>query len=154
MGTKKEKPMSYQRLTLLLGCFLLPIVTGLGAPGDRGTLNGVELRVHPASYTGRGPANFHWTGEIRVSAHREPMTVQYQWFRSDKASSAATEIVLNPGVESYQVSYDWELGPFSGNEAKGHVYVQLRAKATAGGSGSRSSSLANAEYDFVQLTRK
>jgi hypothetical protein len=154
MGTRKENPMSYQRLTLLLACLLLPSVAALGTIPVKGTMKDVDLRVHPTSYTGRGPAHFHWTGDIRVNPHSGPMTVQYHWVRSDKATSGDTDIVLNPGVDSYQVAYDWELGPFSGSEAKGHVNVQLCVKVTDGGAGARNSSLANAQYDFVQLTRK
>ena len=146
--------MSYQRLPFLLAWFLLPCVAALGATPVRGALKDLELRVHPASYTGRGPAHFRWTGEIRVTPHSGPMTVQYRWVRSDQATTGDTDIVLNPGVNSHQVSYDWDIGPFSGKEAKGHVNVQLCVKVTEGGAGGRNSSLVNAEYDFVQPTRR
>ena len=98
--------MSYQRLTLLLACLLLPCVAALGATPVKGGLKDLELRVHPTSYTGRGPAHFYWTGEIRVTPHSRPMTVQYHWVRSDKATTGDTDMVLNPGVDSYQVAYD------------------------------------------------
>lgn len=146
--------MSYQRLTLLLACLLLPCVAALGAIPVKGALQNLDLRVHPASYKDRGPAHFYWTGEIHVTPHSGPMTVQYHWVRSDKATTGDTDMVLNPGVDSYQVAYDWELGPFSGSDAKGHVNVQLCVKVTDGGAGGRNSSLVNAQYDFVQPTKK
>jgi hypothetical protein len=154
MGTKKDHQMSHQRLALLLACLLLPCVAGTGAAGDQGTLKGVDLLVNPTTFTGSGPAHFFWTGEIRVTPHNVPMTVQYQWHRSDKAMSGITAIVLNPGVESYQVQYDWQLGPFSGLQIRGRVSVQLSARVIAGGSGGRDSSPVNAQYDFAPPQRR
>jgi hypothetical protein len=137
--------MTHRCQKYLIACLLLPCLPGATAFAESCKVTSVDVRVNPLEYRGKGPAHFRWTGEIRVSPHKEAVTVQYHWARSDKASMAEAEIVLKPGVMSYQVHDDWELGP-SGGKTKDHVWEQLCVKAPSG----KNSRLAVANFEWAK----
>jgi hypothetical protein len=79
---------------------------GAGPPRGAGTVTKIEMMTRPKAFSGKCPANLRFTGVIHVSG--QPVTVEYQWERSDGAKGPKKKIVIrNAGVG---VNETWQLG--------------------------------------------
>ncbi len=73
---------------------------------------------YPQNYTGACPHTFRFEGQVYTYATPTPVTVKYQWVRSDGAKGPIQSILIktptgNAGVHTAE--YNWTLGkPFTG----------------------------------------
>lgn len=85
------------------------LTLGAGTPAHLtagGNVTKIEMITRPKSYTGPCPAPLRFTGVIHVS--QSPVTVEYQWERSDGATAPKHKIVIrNRGLG---VNDSWKVG--------------------------------------------
>ena len=86
---------------------LVPLAVLVGPRGTQGpTVTKVVTVVNPKVYSGPCPAHLKFTGTIFVSRH--PVTVEYQWERSDGGKGPRQSVTINAAGEG--VSETWNLG--------------------------------------------
>jgi hypothetical protein len=73
---------------------------------DVHTVTKVVTVVNPKTFTGQCPAELRFTGTIFVSRH--PVTVEYEWLRSDGAKGPRQRVTINSAGQG--VSDTWQLG--------------------------------------------
>ena len=79
--------------------------------------------VKPASFTGKCPATLHWTAQLTV--RNPPVTVRYEWLRSDKAKGEEKEVIVRK-TEWTIGGESWQLG---GDKERMHVWERLHVIA-------------------------
>lgn len=112
--------LSLMVLAALLVSLPAQMVWAQGAP-----ITAVTAAAHPQSYTGPCPAKITFTGKIYVD--RYPMTLNYQWQRSDGAKGPLRGMrVPNPSTRVLTVIEHWQLGA-PGQQMQ--VWEQLRVRS-------------------------
>lgn len=96
--------MRFARLIPLLA--LAPLAAFARPAAAQYTVTKVVAVVNPKSFTGDCPAQLKFTGTIFVSRH--PVTVSYQWERSDGGKGPRQTVTINAAGEG--VSDTWTLG--------------------------------------------
>ena len=86
--------------------FALVLALCLGANAQ--ALSGVAVSANPQSYTGFCPVDLHFTGFVQIS--RTPMVFNYQWLRSDGATTAKKMQRVNGNVAETRLVEGWRVG--------------------------------------------
>ena len=85
---------------------LLTAATPNSRAATPATVTKIEMVARPKAFSGTCPATIKFTGAIHVSAF--PVTVEYQWERSDGATGPKRRVVIRgPGLG---VNDTWTLG--------------------------------------------
>jgi hypothetical protein len=83
----------------------------------------VIAEAKPTAFTGKCPATLHWTATLTV--RNPPVTVRYEWIRSDGAKSEAKEVIVRR-AEWTLGGESWQLGG-----PKDHLHVWERIHIVA-----------------------
>jgi hypothetical protein len=95
------------RLTRVIPLLALASFPGFVRPvAAQFTVTKVVAVVNPKSFTGDCPTQLKFTGTIFVSRH--PVTVYYQWERSDGGKGPRQSVTINAAGEG--VTDTWTLG--------------------------------------------
>jgi len=85
----------------------VPHKAGAITARDKPHVTRVANTVQPKYYTGKCPGTLHWSARITVV--NPPVTVKYEWIRSDGAKSPAKQILIR-GTEGIIGGDSWQLG--------------------------------------------